>query len=204
MTESNPENRDFYPRLHLGWALENEGPVYLRAKGLMAHIAVIAQSGSGKSFMLGRMLEEIAAKTRARFLILDPNSDFVKFSVVDVDAWKCPKGKFMDNDTLELFRKRWRLVGFNVLTERASESLQDVAHHTPVSLSWPALSYDMKRASLGIWPPTHPEEHQAFETLQASIEHHKGEIKNDPKALRTLELAARGMWHAELYDRPLS
>jgi len=46
--------------------------------GLKAHTLIVGQSGSGKSFMLGRFLEEIAAKTSARMVILDPNSDFVE------------------------------------------------------------------------------------------------------------------------------
>src|SRR5207249_5060202 len=40
------------------------------------HTAVIAQSGSGKSFFLGRLIEEIALKTQARLVVFDPNSDF--------------------------------------------------------------------------------------------------------------------------------
>jgi DNA helicase HerA-like ATPase len=47
--------------------------VELLAKGMDTHTAIIAQSGSGKSFMLGRLLEEIAIRTKARFLILDPS-----------------------------------------------------------------------------------------------------------------------------------
>lgn len=56
------------PPLHFGWRLDpskkfgwplgsskKKVPVHLRAKGLTNHIAIIAQSGSGKSFMLGRM-----------------------------------------------------------------------------------------------------------------------------------------------------
>lgn len=75
--------------LHLGWCLdEADGrPLYLEASGLKAGTVIIAQSGSGKSFTLGRLLEEIAAKTRARIVILDPNSDFVKLSKVEANAW---------------------------------------------------------------------------------------------------------------------
>jgi hypothetical protein len=90
-TSTGHGSTDVPSLLQLGWkmaASSGNEPLYLRAKGLPAHMAVIAQSGSGKSFMLGRMLEEIAGKTLARFLILDPNSDFVKFSVVDNDAWQ--------------------------------------------------------------------------------------------------------------------
>jgi hypothetical protein len=208
MTDTVPPSRDpVSPDLHLGWKMDSPSdnePVYLRGKGLTAHIAVIAQSGSGKSFMLGRMIEEIAAKTHARFLILDPNSDFVKFSVVDDDAWTHPKGKFIDGDTPESFKRRWREVGFNVLTERGVETLRDVSNHTSISLSWRGLSNDMRQVCLGISPVTHPEEHAAFQVLEGVIEQHRDKIKDHPEALKRLEEAARAMWHAELYDRSLT
>src|SRR5262249_32359656 len=175
MTDPAPRSPDPAPsQLHLGWKMDvrsDDDPAYLRAKGVPAHIAVIAQSGSGKSFMLGRMLEEIAAKTLARFLILDPNSDFVKFSVVDNDAWTRPiKGKFMRSDTLEAVKSRWDGVGFNALTDRPRESLGGVSGHVPISLSWSQMSREMKEGSLGISAATHPEEHAAFQQLERAIE----------------------------------
>src|SRR5688500_9218398 len=45
--------------------------------GSMAtHTAIVAQSGSGKSFFLGRLIEELLLRTKARCLIFDPNADF--------------------------------------------------------------------------------------------------------------------------------
>nr|WP_256468823.1 DUF87 domain-containing protein [Bradyrhizobium sp. 173] len=41
---------------------------------------VVGQSGSGKSFMLARLMEEILLRTRARIVIVDPNGDFRLFS----------------------------------------------------------------------------------------------------------------------------
>lgn len=48
------------------------------AKSMEAHTVIIAQSGSGKSFFLGRLIEEMLVATKGRILILDPNSDFRK------------------------------------------------------------------------------------------------------------------------------
>ena len=42
------------------------------------HCVIVAQSGSGKSFFLGRIVEEILLETKSRCLIFDPNSDFSK------------------------------------------------------------------------------------------------------------------------------
>jgi DNA helicase HerA-like ATPase len=102
------------PELQLGWLLEALPalvPVNLRGEGLTAHTAIIAQSGSGKSFLLGRLLEEVAAKTKARIIILDPNSDFAQFSTVEESAWTSPKGRFAEEDTSEAFKQRWGKEG---------------------------------------------------------------------------------------------
>ncbi len=47
---------------------------------LLHHMLVVGQSGSGKSFMLARLMEEILLRTRARIVIVDPNGDFRLFS----------------------------------------------------------------------------------------------------------------------------
>ncbi len=112
------------PPLHVGWLLDllpkSMVPITLNAGGLKSHTAIIAQSGSGKSFMLGRLLEEIVGKTRARVIFLDPNSDFVKFSEVDPSAWQKDRTKkwFGPDDSLGMFEKRWAELGFRVLTNR--------------------------------------------------------------------------------------
>ena len=58
---------------------------------LGCHTAVLAQSGSGKSFMVGRVIEELLIKTKARIVVLDPNSDFVRLGDIDRDAWTKPE-----------------------------------------------------------------------------------------------------------------
>jgi hypothetical protein len=57
--------------------------VVVPAHYMGAHTVVVAQSGSGKSFFLGRLLEELLIATRARCIVLDPNADFAKCNSVD-------------------------------------------------------------------------------------------------------------------------
>jgi len=53
------------------------------------HTVIIAQSGSGKSFFLGRLLEEILLKTQSRVIVIDPNADFRQIGkVVDSNGWR--------------------------------------------------------------------------------------------------------------------
>lgn len=42
------------------------------------HLLVVGQSGSGKSYFIGKMVEELAMKTHARVVILDRAGDFLK------------------------------------------------------------------------------------------------------------------------------
>jgi DNA helicase HerA-like ATPase len=68
--------------LYLGWQVNHaldpgNIPVQIEAKSIAKHTAIVAQSGSGKSFFLGRFVEEILLRTKARILLLDPNGDFL-------------------------------------------------------------------------------------------------------------------------------
>ena len=56
---------------------------------LSCHTAIIAQSGSGKSYFLSRIIEEILLNTKARCIVLDPNADFRRINEVeDIKLWK--------------------------------------------------------------------------------------------------------------------
>lgn len=50
--------------------------VELSPAGLLHHTLVLGQSGSGKSFCVARLIEELVLRTRARVVIIDPNGDF--------------------------------------------------------------------------------------------------------------------------------
>lgn len=61
------------------------------ARKLATHAVLIAQSGSGKSFFLGRLIEEIIIRTRSRVVVLDPNGDFrVAWEPVAKEQWVNP------------------------------------------------------------------------------------------------------------------
>jgi DNA helicase HerA-like ATPase len=59
----------------------------LSLAGLASHTAIVAQSGFGKSFALGRLIEEIGLATNGKVIILDPDSDFLRFSEVEESRW---------------------------------------------------------------------------------------------------------------------
>jgi len=56
---------------------------------LSSHTCIVAQSGSGKSFFMGRLLEEILLATRSNIIVIDPNFDYARFhSVIPDKEWK--------------------------------------------------------------------------------------------------------------------
>jgi hypothetical protein len=57
-------------------------PLELDAGGFDRHTFLCGQSGSGKTYSLGLMLERLLAETGLRLVILDPNSDYVRLGNV--------------------------------------------------------------------------------------------------------------------------
>ena len=92
--------------------------VRIPTKKMDKHTVIIAQSGAGKSFFLGRLVEEIMIKSKARCLILDPNGDFRKIYKIDEELWcgnqplvkkyniKTGKGK-LTLETKDKFAEKW-------------------------------------------------------------------------------------------------
>jgi uncharacterized protein len=62
--------------------LEPEVRFSLAADGFDRHTFLCGQSGSGKTFALGVLLEQVLLQTSIRVVILDPNSDFVQLASV--------------------------------------------------------------------------------------------------------------------------
>ena len=61
-------------------------PATLDSGGLARHTFMCGQSGSGKTYSLGVLLERVLAETSLRIVILDPNSDYVGLTDVREDA----------------------------------------------------------------------------------------------------------------------
>ncbi len=68
----------------------NAGPVTgvgrLKAKGFNRHTFLCGQSGSGKTYALGVILEQLMLDTDLRMLVLDPNADFVSLGQARADT----------------------------------------------------------------------------------------------------------------------
>jgi uncharacterized protein len=71
-------------RLEIGTIamVEEPVPAALEATGFDRHTFLCGQSGSGKTYSLGVVLERLLLETSLRVVILDPNSDFVRLPEV--------------------------------------------------------------------------------------------------------------------------
>ena len=71
-------------------ASEQGARFQLDAGGFDRHTFLCGQSGSGKSYALGAVLEQLLLETSLRIVVLDPNSDFVRLDTlrqgVDTDV----------------------------------------------------------------------------------------------------------------------
>ena len=61
-------------------------PLALDAGAFDRHTFLCGQSGSGKTYALGTILERLLAETTLRVVVLDPNSDFVRLTDLRDDA----------------------------------------------------------------------------------------------------------------------
>ncbi|MEM2294191.1 MAG: ATP-binding protein [Nitrososphaerota archaeon] len=84
--------------IHVGNLItRTDVPVYLSLKGFRRHLAIIAQTGAGKSYLAGILAEELLAKG-ATIIMLDPHADYVFLS-------KTKEGKRHElSDNIVVFR----------------------------------------------------------------------------------------------------
>jgi uncharacterized protein len=86
-----------YATLRLGeLALAAGVPCQADAEGFNRHTFLCGQSGSGKTYSLGVILERLLIETDLRLVVLDPNSDFVRLGEVRADADPALAGRYRD------------------------------------------------------------------------------------------------------------
>lgn len=112
-------------------------PIYMSARKFARHTAILAQSGSGKSFFLGRLIEELLLKADCRVIILDPNSDFVRIDEINEDAWEDSilRSWFLPSDTLKSFAEGWKKIPKAIFTNRTLGSSE-----LPFRVMWSSLN----------------------------------------------------------------
>lgn len=101
------------------------------------HTLVVAASGSGKSYLLGRLIEELVLEGEARAVVLDPNADHLHISKVQNSLW-CDRAlvrHLAPGDTRTRFEQHWG----NVRIEAVSNNRLETAARPP-RIRWRELS----------------------------------------------------------------
>jgi DNA helicase HerA-like ATPase len=98
----------------------------LRAEGFDRHTFLCGQSGSGKTFALGVILERLLLETDLKIIILDPNSDFVRLDhmrpLADVNRTSSSE---LTQEDYEEFVERYRRVARGIEVVRPAPYAED-------------------------------------------------------------------------------
>ncbi|HWM73942.1 MAG TPA: ATP-binding protein [Nocardioides sp.] len=143
-------------------------PASLDSGGFNRHTFMCGQSGSGKTYSLGLLLERVLAETTLRVVILDPNSDYRGLSRLREDA---------DPDVAARYRA--------VLDQVAVWS-GDPDAELPLRLRFAELGTSAQGAVLGIDPIADREEFAALADLLRAAEH-GGPLITEPDQLLKAE-----------------
>jgi uncharacterized protein len=145
----------------------------LDSSGLDRHTFLCGQSGSGKTYALGLLLERILAETRLPVVVLDPNSDYVGL------------GRLRDGADPAL-AARFR----GVIDDIAVWGDGPEADHA-LRLRFSDLEAEVQAAILGLDPITDLEEYAALQELLRNREHGRPLVTDLTQFLRAEDPGAR-------------
>jgi hypothetical protein len=147
--------------LATGAAMYGSGDVLplLSAKGFNRHTFLCGQSGSGKTYGLGVLLERLLLETTIEMFILDPNSDYVGIGDLLPADQSGAKGYLYDRVAAHWERLRDRIVVVG-----PGEGAM------PLRVVFGRLTLDQQALVLGLDPLADPERFGAFRELRAAYE----------------------------------
>lgn len=145
-------------------------PVDITLSGLLHHTLVVGQSGSGKSYAVARLIEEILLRTRARILVVDPNGDFRHMYRVSEDVWSALPDRFAslsgiatrrglsDVDTRTSFSESWAGRRFLFLAPGSPPATADTPTvlHRRLYAHWDRLDEEQREFLLYADPSLEP------------------------------------------------
>jgi hypothetical protein len=129
----------------------SEVDAQLRSKGFGRHTFLCGQSGSGKTYTLGVILERLLLDTDIRIVVIDPNSDYVNLgSVQDKESTGFSDGEYQE------LAHRYDSVSSQVHVVGG----EGAAHRLHVRFS--RLGFRQQTMVLGLDPITDAEEYNAY------------------------------------------
>ncbi|MBI4933409.1 MAG: ATP-binding protein [Actinobacteria bacterium] len=151
--------------LHVGATAAAHAPALLKAAGFSRHTFMVGQSGSGKTYSLGVLLERLLVDTTLPFIILDPNSDYVHLGTLRPRKEIGPRG----GPCIGTAAYRELKVGF----EAAGEVVVATANSKefPLRIHLSDLSLHEQALTLGLDALADGDEYGAFIEAVESLQH---------------------------------
>jgi DNA helicase HerA-like ATPase len=140
-------------------AVAGEPPATLHAAGFGRHTFVCGQSGSGKTYTLGVILERLLLETDLRMVVFDPNSDYVRLGEMR-DA----KALGIDSDSYADLADRYATV-----TDAVRVFGQDPGE-LPLRSRFGRLAFHQQTLVLDLDPLRDAEEFHAFRQIVRAME----------------------------------
>lgn len=144
----------------------------INEENLKNHSLIVGQSGSGKSYLVVRLIEEILLRTKARIVIFDPNGDCRLLKNVNDDIWNNKTfsqtlkinsetsnlESIPDFDSKSSFEKKWAEVkGLEIIPDLLEDlKLNGRTFRTKLRIHWSNLE-DESKELLKVDPLLHPE-----------------------------------------------
>jgi uncharacterized protein len=153
-------------------------PAAMLAGGFGRHTFLVGQSGSGKTYSLGVVLERLLLDTDLRIIIVDPNSDYVRLA--DLHEKAAPESP----DVTARYREA--VAGVRVLRPAGRATSED----NTLRIRFSDLSERVQALVLRIDPLENREEFDAFRTIVRQME-------TDHYSLHDVQAAALGNLSAE-------
>ncbi len=143
--------------LTVGRLTQAEVPAALRATGFSRHSFLVGQSGSGKTYSMGVLLEQLLIETSLPMVIVDPNSDHVHLGRLrSVDELNRGRERPLGRTALADLRRRHAAAGRVVVAGRGPTA--DVALQVHLS----DLTIGEQALTLGLDPVGDADEYGAF------------------------------------------
>jgi DNA helicase HerA-like ATPase len=149
--------------LPIGQALYVDGhaAVRLNAGGFNRHTFLCGQSGSGKTFALGIILEQLLLETDLRMVVIDPNSDFISLNQLrTLDEVNQLRSTPLSEETYTQVSKRYEQVANDLRVFRPITLSDSPENNLCVRFS--DLSRDEQSGVLELDPLTDREEYNIF------------------------------------------
>ncbi len=146
--------RDGSTTFEVGDYAENDTvPAHLHPAGFARHTFMCGQSGSGKTYTTGALLERLLASTTLPILVIDPNSDHIGLAEV------------ADPDDTSPAAERHRAVADGVQVIRA----RDCGGATTLCIDFSDLDLDFQALLLRMHPLTDLDEFHALRRVTAAL-----------------------------------